>query len=170
MNKDAFSQTDSFKMYRKEFNECEENIRKGKFEKAISCYQDLTISFPKNTKSYVRLAELFYKKHDKQNTLKYANKAIDINPNEAYAPLTYLANKMNSNQDADLALLIMNRLSVSSLDSTKQIKADNSRERLSMKTFSDKTPVPGVELINLETNINTAENEYLPSLSLDGIH
>ena len=95
-----------FKVYRKEYNECEDLLRKGKIEKAITCYESSTLNFPTQIRSYVRLAEIYYLHKNLSKALFYANKAIDLNPNEAYAPMTYLANKMNSNKDEEIAIKI----------------------------------------------------------------
>lgn len=165
---DAQLKIDSaYKVYRIACSECEELLRKGKLDKGIKCYEDICISNPNQIKSYVRLAELNYKKRNLQKTLTFANKAIDINANEAYAPLTYLANKMNNNHDEELAILILNRLSVSDMDESKLIKTEKKRLDLNISTAYDKTPIPGVQIINLGDSINSKEDEYLPSLSLD---
>lgn len=94
--------------------------KKVKLSKAIQCYEEVQSKYPKYIRSYVRLSELYYLKKDKSRTIYYANKAIDLNPNEAYAPMTYLANKMNSNGDVEMAVLIMNRLSVSEVEGKKE--------------------------------------------------
>ncbi len=162
------AQTDSLKLFRSGFYTCEELVKHGKYDKAITCMQELNTAHPGQVKTLVRLAELYYIKRDKKNVLLYANKAIDTNPNDAYSPLTYLANKMMSNKDDDLGLLILNRLSVSDLDTVKQSKADKNRLQYSMKSYADKTPVPGIGLHNMGDSINSKENEYLPSINLDG--
>lgn len=159
---------DSFKLFRTSFGVCEDYLRKGKLDKAISGYEELTHKFPTYIKSYIRLAELCYMKHDKARILYYANKAIDMNPNEAYAPLTYLCNKMNSNKDDDIAILIMNRLSVSDVEGGKKSKVEANKLRYTLKSYVDHSPVPGVDLKNVGDSINTLENECLPSISLDG--
>lgn len=159
---------DSFKLFRTSFGACEDLLRKGKLDKAISCYVELSHKFPGYIKSYIRLAELCYMKRDKQRVIYYANKAIDMNPNEAYAPLTYLCNKMNSNKDDDMAILIMNRLSVSDVHEEKKSKVEANKLRYTLKSYVDHSPVPGVDLKNIGDSINTFENECLPSISLDG--
>ena len=159
---------DSFKLFRSTFGSCEDYLRKGKLDKAIGCYTELSKKFPTYIRSYIRLAELYYMKKDKQKVIQYANKAIDLNPNEAYSPLTYLCNKMNSNKDDDIAILIMNRLSVSDVENSKKSKVEENRQRYQLKSFIDKSPVPGVDLKNLGDSINTLENECLPTISLDG--
>ncbi len=164
----AQSTLDSFKLFRNSFSSCEEYLRKGKLDKAIDCYEDLSKRFPTYIKSYIRLAELYYLKKDKTKIIKYANKAIDLNPNEAYSPLTYLCNKMNSNHDDDIALLIMNRLSVSEVENSKKTRVEENRLRYTLKSSINKLPVPGVDLKNIGDSINTFENECLPTLSLDG--
>jgi hypothetical protein len=164
----AQASIDSIRKYRTLCNHCEDWIRKGKLEKAILCYTELTDTYPLILKSYIRLAELYYKKQDKIKTLFYANQAMDKNPNESYSPLTYLANKMSSNNDHELAVLILNRLSVSDVEEKKREKASMQRVRYAMQSYADKSPVPGVHLQNMGDSINSSENEYLPSLSLDG--
>ncbi len=164
----AIAQTDSLKLYRSAFYSCDELIKHGKIDKALNCLQELHVSFPQKVKTCVRLAEIFYLKKDRKNVLLYANQAIELNANEAYAPLTYLANKMLSNKDDELGLLILNRLSVSDLDTTKQNKADKNRMQYTMKSYADKTPIAGIALQNMGDSINSKENEYLPSISLDG--
>jgi hypothetical protein len=162
-NKDSI-----FKVYRKEYNECEDLLRKGKIEKAITCYESSTLKFPNQIRSYVRLAEIYYLHKNLTKSLFYANKAIDLNPNEAYAPMTYLANKMNSNKDEDIAIKILNRLSVADLDTLKVAKVQKSRMDMTISSVYDKTPVPGVILYNEGDSINTKDDEYFPTLSLDG--
>lgn len=159
---------DSLKLYRSSFGTCEDFIRKGKMDKAITCYEELSLQFPQQIKNYIRLAEINYSKKDKIKTLFYANKAADINAQEAFAPLTYLAIKMNEQQDDDLAIKIMNRLSVSNLDSASKAKAAQHKLNFTLRSYADKTPVAGISLKNLGDSINTVENEYLPSISLDG--
>jgi hypothetical protein len=164
----AQTAVDSFKLYRSSFGSCEDYLRKGKLDKAISCYEDLSKRFPTYIKSYIRLTELYYIRKDKNKIIRYANKAIDLNPNDAYSPLTYLCNKMNSNHDEDIAILIMNRLSVSEVENSKKSKVEENRLRYTVKSYIDKSPVPGVELKNLGDSINSFENECLPALTLDG--
>ncbi|MBK8145331.1 MAG: PD40 domain-containing protein [Bacteroidetes bacterium] len=164
----ATAQTDSAKLFRNEFNSCEEWLKRGKYEKAISCLQSLSDIYPNQVKTYVRLAELFYNKRDNKNLLLNAKKAMDLNANDAYAPLTYLANKMMTTKDADLGLFILNRLATSDLDTIKQVKAEQNRMHHTLKSYADKTPVAGVHLRNMGDSINSKENEYLPSISLDG--
>ena len=159
---------DSFKQFRTSFSNCEEFLKKGKLEKAIHCYEELSKKYPTFIKTYIRLSELYYLKKDKSKIIYYANKAIDINANEAYSPLTYLCNKMNSNKDDDIAILIMNRLSVSDVESSKKSKVEENKLRYTLKSYINKSPVPGVDLKNLGDSINTAENECLPTISLDG--
>jgi hypothetical protein len=158
----------AYKAFRNAYNDCEDYLRKGKLDKAIKCYEDLIVMNPKKIKSYVRLAEINYQKRDLQKTLFYANKAIDLNANEAYSPMTYLANKMKSNRDDEIAILILNRLTVSDMDTIKLSKAQKNRQDYSLAAAYDKTPVPGVNLYNIGDSINTKEDEYFPSLSLDG--
>lgn len=164
----AQNSIDSFKQFRNNFSECESLLQKGKLSKAIQCYEEVRSNYPKYIRSYVRLSELYYLKKDKSRTLYYANKAIDLNPNEAYAPMTYLANKMNSNGDVEIAVLIMNRLSVSEVEGKKKTRIEAQRLKYAMKDYADKSPVPGIELINMGDSINSKEHDYLPSLSLDG--
>ena len=160
--------TDSFRYCKSRYSECESLLQKGKLNKAIECYESMSHDFPTYIRAYTRLSELYYEKKDKNRALYYANKAIDLNPNEAYAPMTYLANKMNSNGDNPTAVLILNRLSVSEVEGDKKNKVEERRVKYTMQSYANTTPVPGVELHNLGDSINTRENEYLPSLSLDG--
>ncbi len=164
----ARAQTDSAKQYRSAFYHCDELVKQGKYDKAIECLSELDKQYPQKVKTYIRLAELYYRKKDQKNVLLNANKAIDLQANEAYAPLTFLANKMMSNKDDELGLLILNRLSVADLDTTIQNKVEKKRMQYTLRATADKTPVPGIVLLNLGDSINTAENEYLPSVSLDG--
>ncbi|HQW46289.1 MAG TPA: hypothetical protein PLZ98_04400 [Chitinophagaceae bacterium] len=167
----AFSlqaQTDTLKLYRSEFYSCEELVKKGKYDKAIECLQTLSTKYPNPVKTYIRLAELYYNKHEKPQVLFYANKAIALNANEAYAPLTYLANKMMSHKDDDLGLLILKQLAAADLDTLKQQKTSQNTQRYTMKAYADKSPIPGIFLKNMGDSVNSKENEYLPSISLDG--
>jgi len=164
----AQSNADSLQLYKTKYKQCEELFLQGKYDKAISAFQKLSDQFPKDVKSNVRLAELFYVKKDKTNTLYYANKAIDLNADIAYSPLTTLTNKMNRNKDDELAILILNRLSVSTTDSVKMQRSYMNREKLALQQYADRTPVPGVHLENMGDSINSLEDEYLPSISLDG--
>lgn len=164
----SISAQDSTQRYRVAFGECEDYLKKGKFDKAIQCYQQLTFQYPNTIKNYIRLAEIYYNKGDKTNSLFYVNKAADVNAGEAYSPLVYLAQKMFANKDDELAIKVMNRLSVSNLDSTLQAKTTQTKLQFTLRSYADKSPVPGVELKNLGDSINTFENEYLPSISLDG--
>lgn len=166
----AVAQTavDSFKQFRSAFSTCEDLLRKGKTEKAMGCYETLGTQYPGYIKSYVRLAELYYRKKDKERILYFANKAIDTDPNEAYAPLSYLCNKMNSNGDEDIAMLIMNRLSVSGIERERLNRIEENKIRYTMKAGGQRGYAQGVELKNLGDSINTRENECLPTLSLDG--
>lgn len=166
----AMAQTavDSFKQFRSAFSTCEDLLRKGKTEKALGCYEALGTQYPGYIKSYIRLAELYYRKKDKDRILYFANKAIDTDPNEAYAPLSYLCNKMNSNGDEDLAMLIMNRLSVSDIERERLNRVEENKIRYTLKAGGQRGSAQGVELKNLGDSINTRENECLPTLSLDG--
>lgn len=164
----VFAQTDSLKLYRTEFSNCEEYLKKGKYDKAITCLQELSLSYPNHVKTFIRLAELFYNRHDTKNVILNVNKAIAISANDSYAPLTYLANKMMTNKDDDLGLLILNRLTASDLDTIKHGKAEKNKMHYTLKSYADKTPVAGIALKNLGDSINSKENEYLPSVSLDG--
>ena len=165
---EANAQSDSLKYFRNEFSTCDELAKKGKYDKAIECYETLLNSNKKNIKILIRLAELSYVKRDKNSVIKYVNKAISIDANQAYSPATYLANKMMSNKDEDIGLQILNMLTKSDLDTVKQEKAERNKMHYTLKSYADKTPVAGVNLMNMGDSINTKENEYLPSISLDG--
>lgn len=147
---------------------CEDWIKKAKYDKALECYEKQLTEKPKDQKALIRIAEIYYKLKDKSKALEYVNKVIDINPNEAYSPILYLANKMNDNGDNDWAVLMLNRLSVSNLDSSKSAKAEAARLKFTIKSHLDRNAIPGVLLSNMGNAINSAENEYLPTLSLDG--
>lgn len=165
---EAKAQSDSLKYFRNEFSTCDELAKKGKYDKAIECYETLLNLNKKNIKILIRLAELSYIKRDKNSVIKYVNKAISIDANQAYSPATYLANKMMSNKDEDIGLQILNMLTKSDLDTVKQEKAERNKMHYTLKSYADKTPVAGVNLMNMGDSINTKENEYLPSISLDG--
>lgn len=156
-----------YKQYRIAFNECEEYLRKGKIDRCIICYEQLTKQFPTQVKSHVRLAEINYQKRDLHQTLLHANRAIDLNANDAYAPMAYLSNKMKSNNHDELAIQLLNRLSVSELDTIKLQKVEKKRLDMHVNQTYDNTPIPGVTLVALGDSINTKDDEYFPSLSLD---
>jgi len=143
-------------------------LQKGKPGKAVSCYQDLSKDFPTYIRSYIRLAEICYLKKEKNKAFEYANKAIDLNLNEAYAPVTYLSNKMSSNGDTAMARVLLSRLSGLEPEKKSKEKGGGGKIQYAMQTYADARPVPGVELLNMGDSINSFENEYLPSVSLDG--
>jgi hypothetical protein len=155
------------KAYKLACTDCEDWLKKGKNDRALLCYERLVQLYPTHTKGFIRLAELNYQRRDLYQTLHYANTAIDLNANEAYSPITYLANKMKTNKDDELAIQLLNRLSVSDLDSTKLQKVEKRRLDMNVNQVYDKTPVPGVSLYSLGDSINTKDDEYFPSLSLD---
>lgn len=157
----------AYRVYRQACNECEDWIKKNKNDRSILCFERLIQRFPNQIRSYVRLAELNYQRGDLHQTLLHANKAIDLNANEAYSPMTYLANKMKGNRHEELAIQILNRLSVSELDTIKLQKVEKRRLDMNTNQTYDKTPIPGVILTPLNDSINTKEDEYFPSLSLD---
>lgn len=165
----CWGQNDSMKkMYRLSFAECESFIQKGKYDKALLCLEETNKQFPDKIRTYVRMAEIYYLKKEKLKCLKYINMAIDANANEAYAPLTFLANKMMSNKDDDLGMAILGRLSIADLDTLAQKKVEKDKLRHTLRSAVDRSYIGGINLYNLGTGVNTKENEYLPSLSLDG--
>ncbi|MBL7766602.1 MAG: PD40 domain-containing protein [Chitinophagaceae bacterium] len=168
LNSVAQKSSDSLRQFKYAFNVCDELLKKGKLEKAILCYEDFITLYPDSSKGYIRLAELNYHAKDKNKALYYANKAIDLNANEAYAPMSFLANKMTNNNDDATAILIMNRLSVSELDTARLVKVQENKLRYNLRNKAEITSVGGLNLRNLGDSINSAEDEYLPSISLDG--
>lgn len=154
-------------VYRRGYTACEEWLKKEKTDRAIACYQELADRFPDQIRPLVRLAEIEYRKRDLVQTLIYANRAIDLNANEAYAPMTFLANRMKENRDEDLAIKILNRLLVAELDTQKLEKVQKRRLDLTVSSVADRTPVPGVSLRSLGDSVNSKDDEYFPSLSLD---
>lgn len=164
----AQQKIDSLKKSQPKLSVCDDLYLNSKFDKAIDCYKSATISHPTFLNSYLKLTDVFYKKKDFNNVILFANKAIEINANEAFMPLCNLANQMNDNKDDLLAMKIMNRFSVSNLDAEKMKIITANQLRFTLINQVNTTPVVGVNFENLGDSINTKENEYLPSLSLDG--
>lgn len=161
-------QTDTSKVLLKELTVCQKLAESGGTDKALQCYLKLNQHYPKQVKVLTRLAKLSYDKKDRLAALQYANQAIDLNPKEAYIPLVALTKKMDKQDDYELAVKILNRLSVSALDSFTLQKIEEDKLHLVLSTNKTAIAVPGVQLQNLGDHINTAEHEYLPSTTLDG--
>lgn len=160
--------TDSSKVYLKEITACHKLAESGSTDKALQCYLKLNQRYPKQVKVLTRLAKLAYDKKDRILALRYANEAIDINPKEAYTPLVALTKKMDKQDDYNLAIKILNRLSVAQLDSFTLQKIEEDKLHLVLSTNKNAVAIPGIYLQNLGDSINTKENEFLPSTTLDG--
>lgn len=159
---------DSTNLYLKEITACQKLAESGKTDKALQCYLRLNHQYPKQVKVLTRLAKLSYDKKDRQAALLFANEAIDLNPKEAYSPLLALTKKMDREDDYNLAVKILNRLSVSQLDSFTLQKIEQDKLNLVLSTNRTALAIPGVSLQNLGDSINTKESEFLPTTTLDG--
>ena len=163
----AQQKKDSLKKTYPKLSVCDDLYLKNKIKKSIHCYQAATNTHPLFLNSYFKLAEVFYQRKDFTNSLFYINKAIDIDPNESFLPLCNMANQMNKNKDYDFALTIINRLSVSKIDAEKLKIVSENQLKYTLINQVKTDPIVGVNFENLGDSINSKENEYLPSLSLD---
>ncbi|MCC6447998.1 MAG: PD40 domain-containing protein, partial [Chitinophagaceae bacterium] len=111
------------------------------------------------------LAEIYYVKRDFDLTLFYADKAIISNEVDSFSPLCALADRMKRNKDWTTEKILRDKLKPIVIEN-KKIKERNAQTQA--KLFTDDTPILGANLQNMGDSINTTENEYLPSLSLDG--
>ncbi|HAD35123.1 MAG TPA: hypothetical protein DCF44_11635, partial [Chitinophagaceae bacterium] len=159
---------DSTRAFKPAFYACEDFIKKGKTEKAIRCLEELRRTFPRQIKPCIRLAEIYYQLNEKEQALLFANQAIDLNANEALSPVMHLANLMRKKGDEALALKLQNRLLVSDMDTDKTKQNKQVQNQLKSTQILNTAPIPDVQLKNLGPNINSSENEYLPTISLDG--
>lgn len=159
---------DSTRAFKPAFCTCDDLIKKGKTEKAIRCLEELRKTFPRQIKPCIRLAEIYYQLDEKEQALLFANQAIDLNANEALGPVMHLANLMRKKGDEALALKLQNRLSVSDVDTAKTKLNKQVQNQLKSTRILNTAPISGVFLKNLGPNINSSENEYLPTISLDG--
>ena len=164
----AQQKMDSLKKTYPKISVCDDLYFKNKIEKSIDCYKTATNTHPFFLNSYLKLAEIYYKKKDFSSSLFYIDKAIDINANESFMPLCNLANQMNDNKDDAFALTIMNRFSVSTIDAEKMKIVSENQLKYTLINQVNTDPIAGVNFENLGDSINSKENEYLPSLSLDG--
>ncbi len=149
-------------------SQCERYVQKKKIAKAIICYEEALIKKPKNIRALCRLTELYYAKKDEANTRKYAKKAVEINANEAYNPLYYLARKMSFKRDNVQAVYILDLLANRVSDETKKTKLEALKSNYLLQKYELSQARYNVLLQNLGDSINSTEAEYLPSLSLDG--
>ncbi len=163
----AQQKLDSLKKPNPKLSVCDNLYLKNKINKSIDCYQAATNTHPYFLNSYFKLAEIYYVKKDFTNSLFYINKAIDIDANESFLPLCNLAYQMNKNKDHAFALAIMNRFSVSKIDAEKMKIVAENQLKFTLINQVKTDPIAGVNFENLGDSINSKENEYLPSLSLD---
>jgi len=163
----AQQKLDSLKKTNPKLSVCDNLYLKNKINKSIHCYQAATNTHPYFLNSYFKLAEIYYVKKDFTNSLFYINKAIDIDANESFLPLCNLACQMNKNKDHAFALAIMNRFSVSKIDAEKMKIVAENQLKFTLINQVKTDPIAGVNFENLGDSINSKENEYLPSLSLD---
>ncbi len=163
----AQQKLDSLKKNNPKLSVCDNLYLKNKINKSIDCYQAATNTHPYFLNSYFKLAEIYYVKKDFTNSLFYINKAIDIDANESFLPLCNLAYQMNKNKDHAFALAIMNRFSVSKIDAEKMKIVAENQLKFTLINQVKTDPIAGVNFENLGDSINSKENEYLPSLSLD---
>jgi hypothetical protein len=160
--------TDSTQLLQKRISGCQQLWDENKLDKAQQCLLQLNSEFPNQVKLLSRLARISYELKNKENCLMFANQSADLNGSESYPMLTALAKKMNESGDQDLALKIMNRLSVSALDSTLKFRLDREKLGMTVNTRMAPTTSSRVVLKNMGPSINTKENEYLPATTLDG--
>lgn len=152
----------------KGLSSCERLVQKNKVDKAIKCYEGLFPKEDKNIKVLCRLSELYYSKKDIPNTNKYAAMAVEADADKAYNPLFYLARKMSFKRDNTQAVYILDLLANRVSNPQKKEKVTALKSSYLLQKYELNQPRYNVILENLGDSINTADAEYLPSLSLDG--
>lgn len=161
-----YAQSDSLKNARALYFQNEMQAQKGNYNKAISGLLELIDKYPTFINPYFKITELYYLKRDKASTLFYAEKAFKINANESYPFLSKFIIRMKKNKDYDEA----KKLSEMITPYENEINEKKAKIKLTQNKdypYIDNTPILGIQLKNLGDSINTKENEYLPSLSLD---
>jgi hypothetical protein len=147
---------------------CESLVKRKKVSKAIKCYEDWLKTHPQNVKASCRLAELYYNQSDISKTKKYATRAANLNANDAYDPLYYLARKMSFKRDNTNAVFVLDLLANRVSEVSKKEKIAALKGNYLLQKYELKQPRYNVLLLNVGDSINTIDAEYLPSLSLDG--
>ncbi len=158
---------DSTLYYQKIIKPCNDLLTKNKTDEAIICFLERSQNSNVALECYWKLADIYYSKKDKANTLYYINKAIDFNADKSYTHVINFIKKLYANKDNHLALLVMNRLSVSNIKEHKIQTIETTKKKITNRQLLDKTYDVTRKLIHLGDSINSKEPEYLPSLTLD---
>ncbi|MEZ5047037.1 MAG: hypothetical protein R2831_08590 [Chitinophagaceae bacterium] len=153
----------------REISTCESFLLENKIEKCIACYEALKLKKPNVAKSYVRLAELYYQQKELDKVASNAFMAIDEDVQASYASIKFLSNQLITNNDIELASKILNKLaSALSNDSIQRVdvskKINTSKQITNSKFYFEVNNT----FKNLGEHINTKENEFLPTMSMDG--
>jgi hypothetical protein len=151
-----------------ELNQCEKYLQKRSFAKAQKCYLDALPFKPNNIKLLVRLAEVSYQLNNEEAVRNYVSRAAQVNAQEAYDPLMFLAQKMSFRKDNVLAVFILDKLANTTSDLAQKSKIGSLKSSYLLQKYELQTPRYNVVLDNLGDSINSVESEYLPALSLDG--
>ncbi len=147
---------------------CERLVQRRKVAKAIECYETAIAKEPKNIKVLCRLSELHYENQEKEKSKQYAKQAVDTDADAAYNPIYYIAQKMSFRRDNVTAIYMLDLLGNRISDKQKKQKLGALKSSYLLQKYELNQPHYNVELLNLGDSINSADAEYLPSLSLDG--
>lgn len=163
----AYSQVDSVRYQLNEIRACQELLNQKKTDKAKVCYLKLERKYPNQLKILQKLAFISYDQHLPDDVMFYTDRCVQVNLSEAYTSLLPLAKRMNTQGDPDLALKLLNRIDATGIDSSLARKIENDKTQILLSVNKSARVVPGVYLFNLGDSINTIDNEYLPTATLD---
>jgi len=152
----------------KDFNGCEKLIKKGKYQKAKECYETLLPLAPNNTKLLVRLAEVCYRLDIEDSCMIFIERAVQMNAEEAYHPLSFLSQQMSFKNDNKLAVFVLDQLGQNLSDQKMKSQIRARTNSYLLKKYAIDQPTYNVQFENMGDSINSTESEYLPSFSLDG--
>ncbi|MGI9191735.1 MAG: hypothetical protein ACR2IL_06395 [Chitinophagaceae bacterium] len=159
---------DSLKSYRKNLMVCEKELSDGKTTRAKVCFDSLRRNWPKQYRPFMRLAEIHALENDIDLSVFFAKKAIDLNPNESYGPMNLLARNLAKKNEYAASETILAYQAGARIDAEKAQQVTQLKNLQQTRVQLQNAPVKGVVLTKLSDSINTREDEFLPSLSLDG--
>lgn len=153
--------------YRLQAKVCESLVQKNKINSAIDCYQKVQTPSEVATIA-LRLCDLYARLEDSINLSLQTKKAIERDKLLAFLPLMKLSANLHEQKKDKLSFAILNVLEINSTDSLLKQKVIEKKLKYNLIPLANQDPIEGIKLKNLGPKINTLENEYLPSLSLDG--
>ncbi len=149
-------------------DDCEKLVKKKKIEKAINCFESKLPADTNNIQILCRLCELHYEQKNLPLSKSYAKRAIIANANAAFHPIYYIAQKMSFRRNNETAVYLLDLLGNNISDPAKKQRLGSLKASYLLQKYELNEPRYNVILDNLGDSINSAESEYMPSLSLDG--